>query len=327
MMLPSLEQIHEAQNLIYRYMPPTPQYAWPLLNQRLGTDAWIKHENHSPVGAFKLRGALVYATWLKQTQPDLTGLVGATRGNFGQGVAMAARVLGLKSVIVVPHGNSVEKNRAMIAQGADLVQHGHDFQESLEFARTLAAERGFAFVESFHERLVWGTATYALEFFQAAPPLDLIYVPIGLGSSICGVAAARAALNLSTEIVGVTAAACPAYALSFRERKLVEAPARTAISDGQACRTPNLQALEIIWANVVRVVEVSDEEIADAMGVYYADTHNLVEGAGAAALAAALQEKSALAGKRAGIVVTGGNVDRETYIAALSGAFQPARQS
>ena len=326
-MLPSLEQIHEAQNLIYRYMPPTPQYAWPLLNQRLGTDAWIKHENHSPVGAFKLRGALVYATWLKQTQPDLTGLVGATRGNFGQGVAMAARVLGLKSVIVVPHGNSVEKNRAMIAQGADLVQHGHDFQESLEFARTLAAERGFAFVESFHERLVWGTATYALEFFQAAPPLDLIYVPIGLGSSICGVAAARAALNLSTEIVGVTAAACPAYALSFRERKLVEAPARTAISDGQACRTPNLQALEIIWANVVRVVEVSDEEIADAMGVYYADTHNLVEGAGAAALAAALQEKSALAGKRAGIVVTGGNVDRETYIAALSGAFQPARQS
>lgn len=327
MMLPSLAQIHEAQNLIYRYMPPTPQYAWPLLNQRLGTDAWIKHENHSPVGAFKLRGALVYATWLKQTQPDLAGLVGATRGNFGQGVAMAARVLGLKSVIVVPHGNSVEKNRAMIAQGADLVQHGHDFQESLEFARTLAAERGFAFVESFHERLVWGTATYALEFFQAAPPLDLIYVPIGLGSSICGVAAARAALNLSTEIVGVTAAACPAYALSFRERKLVEAPARTAISDGQACRTPNLQALEIIWANVVRVVEVSDEEIADAMGVYYADTHNLVEGAGAAALAAALQEKSALAGKRAGIVVTGGNVDRETYIAALSGAFQPARQS
>jgi threonine dehydratase len=327
MILPSLDQIHEAQNLIYHHMPPTPQYTWPLLNQRLGADAWIKHENHTPVGAFKLRGALVYATWLKQTQPELAGLVAATRGNFGQGVAMAARLLGLKSVIVVPHENSVEKNRAMIAQGAELVQHGHDFQESLEFARTYAVEREFAFVESFHERLVWGTATYALELFQAAPPLDLIYVPIGLGSSICGVAAARKALNLSAEIVGVAAAACPAYALSFRERKLVEAPARTAISDGQACRTPNQQALDIIWANVDRIVEVSDEEIADAMGVYYSDTHNLVEGAGASSLAAALKEKSALTGKRAGIVLTGGNVDRETYVAALTGVFHPVRHA
>lgn len=325
MKLPSLEQIHEAQQLIYRHMPPTPQYTWPLLNQRLGAEAWIKHENHSPVGAFKLRSALVYVNWLKQTQPDVTGLVAATRGNFGQGVAMAARLLGLKSVIVVPHGNSIEKNRAMIAQGAELLQHGHDFQESLEFARTFAADRGFAIVESFHERLVCGTATYALELFQSAPPLDRIYVQIGLGSSICGVAAARNALKLETEIVGVTSAACPAYALSFRERKLVEAPARTLIADGQACRTPNLSALEIIWANVARIVEVSDEEIAEAMGIYYSDTHNLAEGAGASSLAAALKEKSTLHGKRAGIVLTGGNVDRETFIAALTGAFQPAR--
>ena len=326
-MLPSLDQIREAQNLIYRSMSPTPQYSWPLINQRLGAEAWVKHENHTPVGAFKLRGAIVYATWLKQTQPSLTGVVAATRGNFGQGVAMAARLLGLKSVIIVPHGNSIEKNRAMIAQGAELVQHGHDFQASLEFARTLAAERGFAFVESFHERLVWGTATYALELFESAPPLDRIYVPIGMGSSICGVAAARNALKLQTEIAGVTSAACPAYALSFREGKLVEAPARTLIADGQACRTPSPQALEIIWANVSRIVEVSDEEIADAIAAYYQDTHNLAEGAGASSLAAALKEKSSVVGKRIGVVLSGGNVDRETFVAAVTGAFQPARQA
>jgi threonine dehydratase len=325
MKLPALDQIQEAQRLIYRYMPPTPQYTWPLINQRLGAEAWIKHENHTPVGAFKLRSALVYVTWLKQTQPSLTGVVAATRGNFGQGVAMAARLLGLKAVIVVPHGNSVGKNRAMLAQGAELIQHGDDFQESLEFARVFAAESGFAIVESFHERLVWGTATYALELFQSAPPLDRIYVPIGMGSSVCGVAAARNALELQTEIVGVTSAACPAYALSFRQRKLIEAPARTLVSDGQACRTPSLQALEVLWDHVARIVEVSDEEIAEAMGAYYQDTHNVAEGAGAASLAAALQEKATLHGERVGIVLTGGNVDRETFVAALSGAFQPAR--
>ena len=173
MTLPTLDQIHEAQNIVYRFMPPTPQYSWPLINQRLGAEAWIKHENHTSVGAFKLRGALVYGTWLKQTQPELEGVVAATRGNFGQGVATAARLLGMKAVIVVPLGNSVEQNRGIRAQGAELVEHGNDFQESLEFARILAGERGYAMVESFHERLVWGTATYALELFEAAPRLDV----------------------------------------------------------------------------------------------------------------------------------------------------------
>ena len=325
MRLPTIDQIRDAQNLVYRYMPPTPQYSWPLINQRLGAEAWIKHENHSPVGAFKLRGALVYGTWLKQTQPDLAGVVAATRGNFGQGVAMAARVLGMKAVIVVPHGNSVEKNRATQAQGAELVEHGHDFQESLEYASILARERGYAMIESFHERLVCGTATYALELFQAAPKLDVVYVPIGMGSSICGMVAARDALNLSIEIVGVTSDACRAAAISFKERRLVESPAASLIADGLACRRPNQDALEIIWAHVARIVEVSDAEIAEAMCIYYQDTHNVAEGAGAASLAAALKERSILSGKRAGIILTGGNVDRELLIAALSGAFQSAR--
>jgi len=328
MMLPSLDQIHEAQNLVYRYMPPTPQYSWPLINRRLGTEAWIKHENHTPIGAFKLRGALVYAAWLKQTQPGLAGVAAATRGNFGQGVGMAARLIGVEAVVVVPHGNSVEKNQAMLAQAVELVEHGHDFQESLEFARNLAAERGFAMFESFHECLVRGTATYALEFLQAVPHLDVVYIPIGMGSSICGMAAARNALKLPVEIVGVTASECPATALSFRERRIVEAPARTQIADGVACRKPSLEAMEIIWSEVARIVEVPDAEIAEAMGIYYEDTHNLAEGAGAIALAAALKERSKIRGKCAGIVLTGGNVDREMYVSALHGAkLMPASGS
>ena len=319
MQLPSLAQIRDAQTVVYRSMQPTPQYTWPLLNQRLGTEAWIKHENHTPVGAFKLRGALVYIDCLKETQPGLTGVAAATRGNHGQGVAMAARLAGLKAVIVVPRGNSREKNRAMLAQGAELIEHGDDFQESLEFARALAAERGYAMIDSFHERLLMGTATYALELFEAAPPLDAVYVPIGLGSSICGVAAARNALRLATEIIGVVAAASPSYALSFRERRVMEAPSRTALADGLACRTPNAQAMEVIWEHIARIVEVTEAEIAHAMRAYCQDTHNLAEGAGAAALAGALKGKNSLQGKRIGIILTGGNVDREILEDVLAG--------
>jgi threonine dehydratase len=323
MVLPTLAQIHEAQAVICGFMPPTPQYSWPLLNERVGAEVWVKHENHSPVGAFKLRGALVYLNWLKQSAPSLEGVVAATRGNHGQGVGMAARRLGLHAVIVVPHGNSVEKNRAMLAQGVELVEHGDDFQESLEFARELSAERSLAMVDSFHERLVIGTATYALEFFQAAPPMEAVYVPIGLGSSICGVAAARNTLRLSTEIVGVVSADSPSYSLSFKQRKIVEAPARTMIADGLACRTPNPQAMEAIWANVARVIEVTDDEIAQAMRALYQDTHNVAEGAGAAALAGALKERSeSKNGRRIGIILTGGNVDAPVFAKVLTGEFR-----
>ncbi len=320
MTLPTPAQIHEAQSLLYRHMAPTPQYTWPLINQRLGAEAWIKHENQTSVGAFKIRGALVYVSWLKQTQPDLAGVVAATRGNHGQGVAMAARLVGVKAVIVVPHGNSKEKNRAMVSQGAELIEYGHDFQESLEYARTLAVERGLVMVDSFHERLVMGTATYALEFLQSVPPLDRIYVPIGLGSSICGVSAARNALALKTEIIGVVSSASPSYALSFKQRRIVDAPSRTLLADGLACRVPAAPAMEVIWNNVSRIVEVSDTEIAEAMRIYFQDTHNVAEGAGAAPLAAALKEKDQNRDTRIGLVLTGGNVDLELYNKVLSGA-------
>ena len=319
MTLPSLAEIREAQDILYRYMPATPQYSWPLINQRLGAEVWIKHENHTPVGAFKIRGALIYTDWLRKMRPALKGIIAATRGNHGQGVAMAARLHGIQCVIVVPHGNSVEKNRAMIAQGAKLVEHGQDFQGALEYARVLGAERGLVMVDSFHERLVMGTATYALEFLQAVPALHRVYVPIGLGSSISGISAARNALGLATEIVGVVASESPSYSLSFSQHRVVEAPARTAIADGLACRTPNANAMGIIWENVKRIVEVSDVEIEAAMRAIYRDTHNVAEGAAAAALAGAIQEQDANRGKRIGVVLTGGNVDADVFARVLSG--------
>jgi threonine dehydratase len=262
---------------------------------------------------------LVYIDRLKNAQRSLIGVVAATRGNHGQGVGMAARLLGVKATIVVPHGNSREKNCAMIAQGVELIERGADFQASLEYAGQLAAERNLTLVESFHQDLVMGTSTYAFEFFKNAPPLDAIYVPIGLGSSICGVSAARQALGLTTEIVGVVSARSPSYALSFARREVVEAPSRTAIADGLACRTPNLAAMEVIWDNVARIIEVSDVEIADAMRAYYQDAPNLAEGAGAAALAGALKERSLQRGRRIGVVLTGGNVDAAVFAKVLTG--------
>jgi threonine dehydratase len=318
MQLPTRDEIRSARALVYRFMPPTPQYTWPLLNQRLGTEAWVKHENHTQVGAFKIRGALVYLSWLKDRQPSLTGVVAATRGNFGQGVGLAANFLGLKAVIVVPHGNSPEKNRAMRAQGAELIQHGDDFQAAFEFAHSLADERSLEFVDSFHPQLVLGTAGYAMEFFESVPPIHTVYVPVGMGSSICGVAAARNALGLDTEIVGVVAEQAPAAALSFSRRQVVEAPANTLIADGLACRRPNPDALEIMLANVARFVMVSDAEITSAMRAYYQDTHNLAEGAGAASLAAALQQKDQLSGRRIGLMLTGGNVDSTVFASILT---------
>lgn len=318
MELPSLSQIQDAQAVVYRAMPPTPQYSWPLLNQRIGTEVWVKHENHTPVGAFKLRGALVYMDWIRRSQPGVSGVVAATRGNHGQGVAMAARLNGLKAVIIVPHGNSREKNSAMTAQGAELIERGDDFQASLEYAQSLAAERHLAMIDSFHERLVMGTATYALEFLQSSPPLETVYVPIGLGSSICGMAAARNGLNLGTQIVGVVASNSPSYARSFAEHRVVEAPSLTRIADGLACRRPNASAMEAIWQNVDHIVEVTDEEIASAMLACYQDTHNIAEGAAAAALAGALKESSLHRGRGIGIVLTGSNVDAPVFARILA---------
>jgi threonine dehydratase len=310
--------MESAAALVYQTMPPTPQISWPLLNARVGLEVWVKHENHTPLGAFKVRGGLVFFDRLKRAQPGLRGVIAATRGNHGQSVAFAAQRHGLRTVIVVPRGNSPEKNASMRALGAELVEHGEDFQSAFEHAGRLAAEQGLFPMPSFDRELVAGVATYALEFFRHAPPLDTVFVPVGMGSGICGVMAARDALGLRTKVVGVVSAHAPMYALSFAARKAVSHAANPRLADGLACRTPDAEALEFILHGVDRVVQVTDDEVGAAMRALFSDTHNVAEGAGAAALAALLQQREALRGRRVGIILSGCNVDRAMFAEVLA---------
>ena len=317
-MLPSLAELESASQLVRAQIPPTPQYCWPLLTRRVGAEVWVKHENHTPIGAFKVRGGLVYADYLRRSWPDVRGVVAATRGNHGQSVAFAAGRAGLKAVIVVPCGNSIEKNAAMQALGAELLEHGSDFQAAYEFAAELAGERQLHLFPSYHHALVCGVGTYALELFSATPTLECVYVPIGLGSGICGVIAARDALGLKTKVIGVVAENAPAYALSFAAGKPMSTNSAHTMADGLACRVPVADAVAAICKGAERIVTVSDSEIKAAMAAYFMDTHNVAEGAGAAPLAALLKERERMAGKRVALVLSGGNVDTAVYFEALS---------
>ena len=314
----TLDDITSAARIVYSDMQATPQYRWPLLCERLGTELWVKHENHSPVGAFKIRGGLVYFAHLAKADQVPKGVIGATRGNHGQSVGYAARRYGVPATIVVPHGNSVEKNAAMRALGVKLIEHGDDFQAAREYAQTLAGEQSLHLVPSFHPLLVAGVATYSLELLQAVKDIDVVYVPIGLGSGICGMLAARDALGLKTEVVGVVSAHARAYALSFDARHAIESPVTTKLSDGMACRVPEPAALKLILEGVDRIVQVTDEEVSAAMRMMFECTHNVCEGAGAAALAAATQEKARLAGRKVAVVASGGNIDQDVFADVLS---------
>ena len=315
------ESMEAARRIVRDAMPPTPQQRWPLLDQRLRATAWVKHENHSAVGAFKLRGGLVYFDALRRREPGCTGVISATRGNHGQSVGFAARRHGLAATIVVPHGNSVEKNASMRALGVELVEHGDDFQAAREHAARLAAQRGLHMIPSFHDDLVRGVATYWLEFFEAlssnAP--DVVFVPIGQGSGICACAAARAHTGARTKIIGVVSAHATAYQQSFRAGRVIESPVTTELADGLACRVPDAQALDVIRREVDEVIAVTDDEVARAMRAFFADTHNAAEGAGAASLAGALQQREAWAGRTIGLALTGGNVDSAVFARVLSG--------
>ncbi|HXV85650.1 MAG TPA: threonine dehydratase [Gemmatimonadales bacterium] len=314
----TLAALESAAALVGQVMPPTPQYCWPLLSARCGCAVWVKHENHTPVGAFKVRGGLVYMDHLRQAEPGVAGVICATRGNHGQSVAFAARRYGLTSAVVVPHGNSVEKNAAMRALGAELVEHGRDFQDAYDHARQLSAQRKVHLVPSFHPWLVAGVATYSLEFLSRTPDLDSVYVPVGQGSGICGMIAARDALRRRTHIVGVVSERLPAYALSVQRGQPVETPPADTIADGVACRVPDPDALKLILKGVERVVAVSEAAIRAAMRYYFTDTHNVAEGAGAAPLAALLAERDRMAGKNVGLVLSGGNVDRDVFAGVLA---------
>ncbi|MGL4812113.1 MAG: threonine dehydratase [Beijerinckiaceae bacterium] len=308
-----LAALRAAHETVMAVLPPTSQHAWPLLKARLGTDVIVKHENHQMTGAFKVRGGLIYMERLKREQPHLRGVVSATRGNHGQSIAYAGRKFGVPVTIFVPHGNSTEKNAAMRALGAELVEHGNDFQSAREEAGRYAAANGLEMVPSFHRDLVMGVGTYALEFFTAQPNLDVLYVPIGLGSGICGCIMARDLLGLKTEIVGVQSTEAPSYALSLKAGHAVSTNASDTFADGMATRVPDAEALALIMHGVTRVVLVTDDEVADAVRAYWTDTHNLAEGAGAAALAAAMQERDGNRGKRVGLILSGGNIDFDLF--------------
>jgi threonine dehydratase len=305
----SLVELEAAQRLVHSSFAGTPQYTWPLLSERAGAEVWVKHENHTPTGAFKVRGGLVYVEHLAREHPGVAGIVSATRGNHGQSLAYAGQRYGVPVTVVVPHGNSVEKNAAMRAFGARLVEHGTDFEAARDEAGRIATAEGLVFAPSFAPDLVAGVATYALELFRAAPALDALYVPIGLGSGICGTIRTRDLLGLSTEIVGVQAAGADPYARSFAEGHVVTLNRATTEADGIAVRQPDAEALAIIRAGATRIVTVTDAAIAAAVRIYWTDTHNLVEGAGAAPLAALLAEHDQMRGKRVGLVISGGNID------------------
>jgi len=314
---PTLDELESAAALIYKSMPPTPQYRWPLLEARAGTTLWVKHEIHTPVGGFKIRGGLVYVDELCRAGPKPSGLISATRGNHGQSIGFAARKYGIPAAVVVPVGNSIEKNAAMRSLGVELIEKGRDFQDASETADELAIARGWHRFPNFHPLLVRGVGTYALELFRAVPDLDTVYVPVGLGSGICGVIAARDALGLRTKVVAVVSDAAPSFALSYEQGRISSHEVTTRVADGIACRTPVEPAFTIARNGAERVVLVSDNAVEAAMRALFEDTHNAAEGAGAAALAALLQEKEAMRGLNVAVVVSGGNVDSSQFATIL----------
>jgi len=319
MSLFTLDELKAATTIVRTLVPPTPAYAWPLLGRRIGAEVVVKHENHTPTGSFKARGGLVYVESLRRRGRLPKALITATRGNHGQSVAIAASRLGLPVTIVVPAGNSTEKNAAMVAFGGELVVAGKDFDESREIAAQIQREHRYHFVPSFHRELVKGVATYAYELFTDHPDLDVVYVPIGMGSGICGLITIRDLLNLKAEIVGVVAANAPAFALSFEAGRITPTESAQTFADGMACREPQAEAFAIIKRGAARVVAVTEDEMAEAVRILFADTHNTAEGAGAAALAALLNEKERYQGKRAGVVLSGGNIDMSVFAQILRG--------
>ena len=316
--LPDLDALDSASEIVYRTLTPTPLINWPLLSQRCGTQVWVKHENYLPTGAFKIRGGLHFMARVAASPNPPAGVISATRGNHGQSIAMAAALNGVHAVIVVPHGNNPEKNAAMEAFGAELIEHGDDFQDALDHSRALAAGRGLQFVPSFHRDLILGVASYGLELFRSLPDADDVIVPIGLGSGLCSVAAARNALGMRAKIYGVVAENAPSYALSFRQKKPIPTPRADTLADGLAVRTPDASALDIILASAEDILTVADEEILRAMNMLLTDTHNLAEGAAAAPLAALLKEKKRFKGRKVCLVLTGGNADRTVLDRALA---------
>jgi threonine dehydratase len=315
--------LESAAALVHRVMPPTAQYAWPKLKQRTGCRVWVKHENHTPVGAFKVRGGLVYLDRMRRAQPTCPGVITATRGNHGQSIAFSAARNGIPATIYVPHNNSSDQNSAIAGFGARVVEFGKDFDEAKHEAFRVAAAEGLHFVPSFHADLVTGVATYALELFRAVAAVDAVYVGVGMGSGVCGLIAVRDLLGLKTEIIAVGAVHAPATALSFAAGHPVNAPSARTFADGIATREPDANAVAAICRGAARMTLVDEDAIAEAMRIYFDDTHQVAEGAGAAPLAALLQERDKMRNKTVAVVLSGGNIERARFLQVLGGATPP----
>lgn len=319
MTLFTLDEMKTAADLVHQQMAATPQYSWPLINREVGTEVWVKHENHTPAGAFKVRGGITFMHWLRETHPEINGIVTATRGNHGQSQARAASNAGLKAKIIVPEGNSVEKNQAMEAFGGDVIIAGRDFDVARGYAQEAAEQENLFMVPPFHKQLVIGVSSYAFELFSQLADLHTVYVPVGCGSGICGLITARDLLGLSTRIVGVVSTEAQAAKLSFDRGELIETETADTFADGVAVRVVVPEAFAIYSKGAERIVAVSDDEVAQAIRLYYKHTHNLAEGAGAAPLAALLQEKEQMQGKKVGVILCGGNIDTDTFVSVMSG--------
>jgi threonine dehydratase len=315
----TLAELEAAAQLVHRTVPPTPQYAWPLLAKRTGCEVWVKHENHTPTCAFKVRGGVVYMENLKRSRANVTGVISATRGNHGQSIAFSASRAGISATIYVPYGNSADQNAAMRAFGAAVVEFGRDFDEALAECHRVAREQDLHFIPPFNRDQVKGVATYAIELLRGVADLDTVYVPIGMGSGICGLITTRDLLGLRTEIVGVVARNAPAMALSFAAGKAVPTNSAQTFADGMATRDPRQEAVAIIKRGAARIMQLSEEDIAEGVRAYFQDTHNVAEGAGAAPLAGLMQERARMTGRRVAVILSGGNIDASVYRRILAG--------
>ncbi|MEO9516757.1 MAG: threonine dehydratase [Paracoccaceae bacterium] len=313
------QDLEDAAAFVHSKMPETPQYAWPLLTNATGAEVWVKHENHTPTGAFKVRGAFTFIDWLVREHPHVPGICTATRGNHGQGQAWAATKAGLTAKVYVPKGNSTEKNAAMQAWGAEVIEFGQDFDTARLEAIRVAEEQGLFIVPPFHRELVRGVATYAYELFLAQPDLHTVYVPIGCGSGICGLISARDALGLDTQIVGVVSEHAQTAKLSVEAGRMVQTETATTFADGMAVRMPVPDALDIYGPGAERIITVSEEDVANAIRLYFSATHNVAEGAGAAPLAGLMRERDKMKGKKVGVILCGGNIDTSWFQTVLAG--------
>lgn len=316
----TFEELEWAIEVVGRHVAPTPQYAWPLLAEVAGSRVTLKHENHTPTGAFKVRGGLVYFERLVTDRPAVRGVVSATRGNHGQSLAYAGRVHGRSVTIFVPHGNSVEKNAAMRSLGAEVIERGRDFQEARDASVEHARTRGIEPVPPFHRDLVLGVATYAYELFRGSGPLDTVYVPVGMGSGINAIIAVRDLLGLETDVVGVVAEGAPATKLTFEAGVVVATDEAATFVDGVATRSPDPAAMAGVLAGAARIITVSDDAVAEAMRIVFRTTHNVAESAGAIALAGLLSEPVERRGTESAFVLCGGNVDSDQFRDVLAGA-------